>query len=350
MPKGSTPTPQRLSEMSPSPFLTFCIPSFNRVEQVQSLVNSLLSLPDEDIEVVVLDNASTDGTHQKLSQIRDPRFKLATNPENRGALFNMVNVFCLANGAYVVYSTDQDKTNIERVSDFKAFLRANPKVSCGFCNFDVAPGTPHQHHTQGFDAVNAIAYKGRHPTGYFFRNEDLRRVRMTERFSDFNVVDLFPLEFTFAEVALQGDGTVYNGGLFSPNTGEGVIKHKSATTNGASRTAFFAPAARLKLALSYSRHVDQLELSQSERSRLIGRIFFGELRSATSGYRAVMGNKKLCIHYRMEPRHIGWAELVSIGFGYLAARVRQHRASALGVASNLIGYATGKLARRVARL
>jgi hypothetical protein len=100
--------------------------------------------------------------------------------------------------------------------------------------------------------------------------------------------------------------------------------------------------------------VDQLELSQSERSRLIGRIFFGELRSATSGYRAVMGNKKLCIHYRMEPRHIGWAELVSIGFGftigYLAARVRQHRASALGVASNLIGYATGKLARRVARL
>lgn len=339
--------------MSASPFLTFCIPSFNRVEQVQSLVNSLLSLPDEDIEVVVLDNASTDGTYQVLSQIRDPRFKLAANPENRGALYNMVNVFSLSTGTYVVYSTDQDKTNIERVADFKAFLQGKPSVSCGFCAFDVAPDIPSQHHPRGFDAVNAIAYKGRHPTGYFFRNEDLRRVRLTERFSDFNVVDLFPLEFAFAEVAISGDGVVYNGGLFSPSTGEGVVKHKSSTTNGASRTAFFAPAARLKLALSYSCHVDQLELSQHERSQLIGRIFFGELRSATSGYRAVLGNKNLCIHYRMESRHMGRAELLRIAYsfttGYFDARIRQHGASALGVASNLLGYATGKLARRFVR-
>jgi len=339
--------------MASAPLLTFCIPSYNRVERVHALVCSLLSLPDDDIEVVVLDNASTDGTHEVLRQIRDPRFNLAANPENRGALYNMVNVFSLATGNYVVYSTDQDNTHIDRVAAFKAFLRAHPEMSCGFCNFDVAPGTSHHHHPRGFEAVNAIAYKGRHPTGYFFRNADLRAVRLAERFGDFNVVDLFPLEFAFAEVALKGDGVVYNGGLFSPNNSEDVVRHKSATTNGASRTAFFAPAARLKLALAYTQHIEQLALSPDDRAKLIGQIFFGELRAATLGYRAVMSDERLCIHYRMDPRRIGRLGLLRIGAGfvagYLSSRVRQHRASALRICRGLLIYMTGKLARRLGR-
>jgi glycosyltransferase involved in cell wall biosynthesis len=339
--------------MAVTPHLTFCIPSYNRVERVEALVRSLLALPDDDIEVVVLDNASTDGTYDILSQIRDPRLKLAANPENRGALYNMVNVFSLATGKYVVYSTDQDKTHIARIAAFKAFLRTHPEVSCGFCNFDVEPGTQHQYHPRGFEAVNAIAYKGRHPTGYFFRNADLRAVRLAERFADFNVVDLFPLEFAFAEVALTGDGAIYNGGLFSPNSSEDVVHHKSSTTNGASRTAFFAPMARLKLALAYTRHVEQLALSRDERTKLVGQIFFGELRAATIGYRNVMSNERLCIHYCMDPRRIGHLELLRIGTSfawcYLSCRVRHHRASSLRVAAGLLTYMTGKLAQRLAR-
>jgi glycosyltransferase involved in cell wall biosynthesis len=339
--------------MSAIPLLTFCIPSFNRTERVQALVRSLLALPDDDIEVVVLDNASTDGAAEALGRIDDPRFKLARNPENRGALFNMVNVFSLATGEYVVYTTDQDKTNVERLAEFKAFLREHRNLSCGFCNFDVAPGTPHLIFPRGIEAVNAIAYKGRHPTGYFFRNKDLRTVCLAERFADFNVVDLFPLEFAFAEVALRGDGAVYNGGLFSPNNGEDVVRHKSATTNGASRTAFFAPSARLKLALAYTRHIEQLELTHRDRSRLIGQVFFAELRAATVGYRAVMANERLCIHYRMESRRIGRAELLGTGAGfvrgYFSTRIRQHRASTMRMAAGLLGYAGRRLILRMVR-
>ena len=340
--------------MSATPLLTFCIPSYNRVKRVQELVRDLLSLPDDDIEVVVLDNASTDGTYDVLSRISDPRFKLEANPENRGALYSMVNVFSFATGEFIVYSTDQDKTNKEYLADFKAFLRANRSLSCGFCDFDVAPETPNLLFSRGFEAVNAIAYKGRHPTGYFFRNEDLRTVRLVERFADFNMVDLFPLEFAFAEVALCGDGAIYNGGLFSPNNGEDVARHKSATTHGASRTAFFAPAARLKLALAYTRHVEQLPLPPRDRSKLIGQIFIGELRAATTGYRNVMSNERLCIHYRMEQRHIGRLEFLrnGLGFvvGYFSGRVRQHNASATGVAAGLLSYVTRMVARRLARL
>lgn len=340
--------------MSSQPLLSFCIPSFNRLVRVRELVLSLLSRPDPDIEVIVLDNGSTDGTFDALSQISDPRFRLVANPENKGALFNMVNVFSYACGEYVVYSTDQDRTHIDRLGQFKAFLRSHPQVSCGFCEFHVPGSGQHLIFSRGHEAVSAIAYTGRHPTGYFFRNEHLRTVRLAERMADFDIVDLFPLEFAFAEVSLLGDGAIYDGGLFSPNNSEDVVKHKSATTSGASKTAFFAPAARLKLAVSYSRHAEGLELPAADRSRLQGKIFFAELRAATTGYRAVMANQRLCIHYRMEPRRIGDLEMLLIGAsfvrGYFSRRFGPARGAALGFVGVILSRVGRKLASRLGRV
>lgn len=333
--------------MPVQPLLSFCIPSYNRLVRVQKLVLGLLSRSDPDIEVIVLDNGSTDGTYDELKRITDSRFKLFANSENRGALFNMVNVFGYASGEYVVYSTDQDRTHVERLDQFKAFLREHPGVSCGFCEFTVPGGGRHRFFARGYEAVSAIAYTGRHPTGYFFRNEYLRTVCLAERLADFDFVDLFPLEFAFAEVSLLGDGAIYDGGLFSPNNSEDVVKHKSATTNGASKTAYFAPAARLKLAISYSRHTEQLALSVADRSRLLGQIFFAELRAATMGYRAVMKNERLCIHYCMEPRQIGRLELLHIGATftrrYFAECFRDERRTAFSFVAILLRHVVRRL-------
>ena len=335
------------------PLLSFCIPSYNRLIRVRELVLSLLSQPDPDIEVIVLDNGSSDGTFDELKQITDPRFKLAANPENRGALFNMINVFGYASGEYVVYSTDQDRTNVDRLNEFKAFLRASPGVSCGFCEFDMPGVQPHKLYSRGYEAVNAIAYKGRHPTGYFFRNDHLRSVRLAERMADFNVVDLFPLEFAFGEVALMGDGAIYHGGLFSPNNGDDVVEHKSATTNGTSKNAFFAPATRLKLAVSYSRHVEQLPMSQGEKSKLQAQIFFSELRAATIGYRNVMANERLCIHYRTEPKRIRGMEMIRIGVnftqGYFAQRFGGTNKYSIAFAGTMLSQLSRKVAGRFSR-
>ena len=111
-------------ETSNTPFLTFCIPTYNRVERVRSLVTNILSLPDDDIEIVVLDNGSDDGTFEELSKIRDSRFHVLTNGENRGALYNMLNVFkCATRVADLLYIT-------HRIYDFSVFIyyTNNPAV------------------------------------------------------------------------------------------------------------------------------------------------------------------------------------------------------------------------------
>jgi glycosyltransferase involved in cell wall biosynthesis len=337
--------------MSPLPLLSFCIPTYNRLERVRPLVQSILSLPDPDIEVVVLDNGSTDGTLEALRQVDDPRFQLRSNGENRGALYNMVHVFGHASGRYVVYSTDQDATYPEGIAAFKAFLIANPELTCGFCGFDLPANTPNQQFDRGIQAITAIAYRGRHPTGYFFRNDVLKLVRLPERFGDFERVHLFPLEFAFAEAALQGHGAIYNRRLFSPNNSDDVVKHKSATTDGASKNAFFAPAARLKLAVSYADHVESLALPVGDKARLIANLFIGELRAATVGYRAVVGNARLCAHYRMAPRAISRKELIAIAYrffvDYFKARFTGRARRAFPFLTS-VGHAVGvKAVRRL---
>ena len=113
------------------------------------------------------------------------------------------------------------------------------------------------------------------------------------------MVDLFQLEFAFAEIGLARDCAIFHGHLFTPNTGSDVVMHKSSTTVGTSLKALFAPVVRLKLTISYSAHIDSLSLSESEKSSLIALVFIRELVASTLGYRAVMGNDKLCIHYGM---------------------------------------------------
>lgn len=303
--------------------LSFCIPTYNRVQSVQRLVKDILSCPDPDIEVVVLDNGSTDDTLSVLREIKDERLFVYSNGVNRGALYNMVNVLNRGRGAYLVYSTDQDYVDHSKISKFKSFLLRHPDLACGYCRFDSRSENEFELFPKGYQSINNIAYRERHPTGYFFNNKLIKTVSLVERFSDYDFVDLFPLEFVFAELCLMGNGAIYHGNIFKPETGRNVVKHKSSTTNGKSSKAFFSPEARLKLAINYSKHIDTLQLGQHEKTLLAIDTFIDGLLSTTLGYKAILGNTDLCIHYYMEPRVIKTKELFDIGLNYYKQYVAQ---------------------------
>lgn len=292
--------------------LSFCIPTYNRAQSVLRLATEILSCEDPNIEVVVLDNGSTDDTLCILSTIKDKRLFVYSNGVNQGALFNMVNVLNKGRGKYLVYSTDQDYVDREKIAEFKSFLLHNSELACGYCDFYSTGEIDYEIFSIGGESIKNIAYKGRHPTGYFFNNNFLKQINIIKRFSDYEYVDLFPLEFIFAELSMMGQGAIYNRPIFTPETGEMVVKHKSSTTDGKSKRAFFAPEARLKLAVNYSNHLSTLELTEKEKIALAAGVFMNELTAATLGYRSILGNKALCTHYGMDYRYIKTNELFII--------------------------------------
>lgn len=75
-------------ELSHTPLLSICIPTYNRAEILEENLTRILALPSMDLEVqiVVSDNASTDRTQQIVQKIieqhPDKNIKYRRNPEN----------------------------------------------------------------------------------------------------------------------------------------------------------------------------------------------------------------------------------------------------------------------------
>ena len=55
------------------PFLTIGIPNYNYARYIRKCIDSVTQLPDDDIEIVVCDNASTDGSWEVISGYTDAR-------------------------------------------------------------------------------------------------------------------------------------------------------------------------------------------------------------------------------------------------------------------------------------
>lgn len=296
--------------------LSFCIPTYNKVERVMESISAILSNPSTDIEVVVLDNGSTDNTLESLKAIKDKRLIIYENGENKGALFNMVNVLDKGSGKFLVYLTDQDSVNPIEINNFKDFLLGQNNLAGGYCRFNSNEIIDFEIFNQGYDAVCNIGYLGRHPTGYFFNRSMMKTIKHVDRFSDYSFVDLFPLEFVFAELGMLGNGAVYHRAIFKPETGKRVGESKSSTTKGQSSRAFFSPDSRLKMTLNYIKHIGTLDLDSSQKNKTNTIVFARGLISATFGYRSILQNDRLCAHYNMKKRRLKMREVMTIGYNF----------------------------------
>lgn len=296
--------------------LSFCIPTYNRSEIVFKNISNILCCPDPDIEVVVLDNGSTDNTLNLLETITDNRLSIYTNGSNRGFLYNVLHVLDKGKGNYLIFSTDKDTFSAEKISQFKDFLLGQSGLAGGFCEFNSKSPKTFDLFPAGFSAVREIAHQARHPTGFFFKNKLLKKVKIIENYSDSKYVDLFPLDFVFGKLCLLGQGAIYYPDFIQLETGAMAAKVKSFETNGIEKEAFFSPASRLRMAINFYHHINTLDLLSKDKTRLSVDVFMRGLSGATTGYKAVMKNTDLCTHYGMPSMHVSNQEMINHGLTY----------------------------------
>lgn len=73
--------------MEHSELISVVIPSYNRKDRLPACIDSVLAQSYGNIELIVVDDASTDGTQELFRNIRDPRVKFLRYEENRGACY-----------------------------------------------------------------------------------------------------------------------------------------------------------------------------------------------------------------------------------------------------------------------
>ena len=70
--------------MSPDPRISVCIPAYNAVAYLRAAVRSVLDQTYQDFEIVIVDDASRDGTMDSIRDLSDPRIRRFSNPSNLG--------------------------------------------------------------------------------------------------------------------------------------------------------------------------------------------------------------------------------------------------------------------------
>lgn len=91
------------------PRITIIIPTFNRASLLPEALKSALCQTFEDFELLVLDDASTDQTHEAVSPfLRDPRVRFIKHPENIGITENRNYGLSIAKGEYIAMLDSDD--------------------------------------------------------------------------------------------------------------------------------------------------------------------------------------------------------------------------------------------------
>ncbi|MDE7434566.1 MAG: glycosyltransferase [Lachnospiraceae bacterium] len=83
------------------PLVSVCIPAYNSAGYIMDTVNSILNQTYRNLELVVVDDCSTDDTYEVLRAIQDERLKLYRNEHNLGMSGNWNRCLKLCSGEYV---------------------------------------------------------------------------------------------------------------------------------------------------------------------------------------------------------------------------------------------------------
>lgn len=85
------------------------IPSYNHAQYITQAINSVFSQEYDAIELIVVDDGSSDGTHDVLKKYSDdPRLKVILNEKNRGQSAVLNQALLFAQGKYICFLPSDD--------------------------------------------------------------------------------------------------------------------------------------------------------------------------------------------------------------------------------------------------
>ncbi|VTR93085.1 Marine sediment metagenome DNA, contig: S12H4_S07938 OS=marine sediment metagenome GN=S12H4_37299 PE=4 SV=1: Glycos_transf_2 [Gemmata massiliana] len=110
------------------PLITVAIPVYNRRDLTLQAVHSVLDQHVEELEILAIDDCSTDDVWDALNTIRDPRLRLVQNVTNLGLFGNFNRCLELARGKYIRVLCCDDRLVADCLKAEIAMMDANPSA------------------------------------------------------------------------------------------------------------------------------------------------------------------------------------------------------------------------------
>lgn len=92
-----------------NPTVSVIIPTFNRANLLMLAIQSVLDQTFSDFELIVVDDASTDNTQQKVMSINDPRIQYILHQQNSGECGTRNTGLTAAKGQFIAFLDSDDE-------------------------------------------------------------------------------------------------------------------------------------------------------------------------------------------------------------------------------------------------
>ncbi len=111
------------------PLVSVCIPAYNNAEYIRDTIASVLNQTYRNIELIVVDDKSTDETASVVESVKDERLKLYRNEKNLGMVGNWNRCLKLATGEFIKLVCADDLLDADAIEKEAGAMREHPDVN-----------------------------------------------------------------------------------------------------------------------------------------------------------------------------------------------------------------------------
>lgn len=128
--------PPRLSKKHMHLLVSVIIPTYNRAAVVARAIKSVMAQDYEPLEIIVVDDASSDDTRRVVDGLRDARIRYIARSENKGAAAARNTGIRAAQGAFIAFLDSDDEYLAGKLrAQVHAFETLDPATGLVFVNY-----------------------------------------------------------------------------------------------------------------------------------------------------------------------------------------------------------------------
>ena len=122
--------------MANNEIISVIIPTYNREKLIKRSIESVLNQTYQDIEIIIVDDASTDNTKKEIDKINDNRIKYYKLKKNQGACHARNYGIKKASGKYIAFQDSDDVFEKEKLEKQLSNLKKN-NSDLDFCKISI---------------------------------------------------------------------------------------------------------------------------------------------------------------------------------------------------------------------
>lgn len=115
------------------PLISVIIPTYNRASTIKKSINSVLQQTYTNLEVIIVDDGSTDKTEEIINEIKDPRVRLIIQ-KNQGACSARNTGIDAASGDYIAFQDSDDEWMPNKLDAQMQIFSKEVGADVVFCN------------------------------------------------------------------------------------------------------------------------------------------------------------------------------------------------------------------------